>query len=73
MEALVVAAQGCVERLKEPGPLSPHQHSPTQGPLGQEEGALVGVLFPGVPELLQRVLAEDTYGQGQLGDVCGEP
>lgn len=51
VEALIVAAQGCVEGLWEPGHLSqspvrsPYQHSPIQGPLGQEKVAFMGGLF----------------------------
>lgn len=51
VEALVVAAQGCVEGLWEPGHLSqspvlsPYQHSPIQGPRRQEKEAFISRLF----------------------------
>lgn len=77
VESLVVAAQGCVEGLWEPGHLSqspvlsPYQHSPIQGPPGAGEGSIYWSSLPGVSELLQCVVSEDAYGQGQLGAVRG--
>lgn len=54
-----------------PNPSSlPYLHSPTGTPGAGE--SIICVLFSGIPELLQRVLSEDAYGQGQLGAVCGD-
>ena len=52
-----------------PGALSPPQTRPTRSPRGREEGQVLCVLCPGVPELQQRLLPEDARGQGQLGTV----